>query len=258
MGQARVRRAIFFAAHPKCCFCGGEADATTEDHIPARSVFADRQWPEGHVFPACLACNGASRFDEELLAWVARIHTPQKMSDTDVAEFQALTRNITRHRPELAEKLRLFSRTETRQYLRDRGIPRDSPVLPKELYLVGLPPEVTKAIERYGVKMAKALHYMYSKVIVPPESRIDVRAYTNAELASGEQQWLSTLSILNFRPELVRGGKKLDNRFNYRYVVTPGGDASAFVISFGDACLIVTRVLIDQPEQRSSRPISLD
>ena len=64
----RVRRARFLAAHPCCCFCGGGIRAETEDHIPARSLFVDRQWPEGFVFPACRSCNSSSRFDGLLKA----------------------------------------------------------------------------------------------------------------------------------------------------------------------------------------------
>ena len=50
----RARRTRFLAAHPYCCFCGGVVATETEDHIPARSLFVNRQWPEGYVFPVHL------------------------------------------------------------------------------------------------------------------------------------------------------------------------------------------------------------
>lgn len=209
MGQANARRAQFLAQHPHCCFCGGGAPATTEDHIPARAVFANRQWPEGHVFPACGDCNRKSRWDEELLAWVARISSLDGMEENHKAEFEKLSMSIGRYRPELATKLRLYSRVETRRYFRDRAIPRNAPGLPNEVHLVGMPPEVTEAVERYGTKLAKALHYKFSNVIVPATAKIDCRVYTNAELLTGNQQWLEGLAILRLPAEVVRAGKSL-------------------------------------------------
>jgi hypothetical protein len=68
MGDKKVRRAKFFAENSHRCFCGGEALATTEDHIPSRSILDARQWPEGYRFPACAACNRVTPSDEVVIA----------------------------------------------------------------------------------------------------------------------------------------------------------------------------------------------
>src|SRR5258708_31634045 len=73
MGMSKLKRAQFFSAHPWCCFCGGSAPATTEDHIPSRAIFDSSNWPEGYSFPACDACNGLTRFDEIIIAMLSRI-----------------------------------------------------------------------------------------------------------------------------------------------------------------------------------------
>ncbi len=59
MGEAKQRLKRFLEKHPRCCFCGGEVAATTEDHQPGRVFFRDRQWPENFSFPACEPCNAA-------------------------------------------------------------------------------------------------------------------------------------------------------------------------------------------------------
>jgi hypothetical protein len=44
MGDSKRRKNRFFAEHPRCCFCGGDNEATTEDHQPARGLFDGRRW----------------------------------------------------------------------------------------------------------------------------------------------------------------------------------------------------------------------
>jgi hypothetical protein len=73
MGDKKRRKQTFLAAHPICCFCGGDTPANTEDHVPARGIFDGRQWPEGYSFPACEPCNGATWHDEKVVAMLARL-----------------------------------------------------------------------------------------------------------------------------------------------------------------------------------------
>ena len=68
MGDKKVRRAKFFAENSHRCFCGGEALATTEDHVPSRSILDARQWLVVYRFPACAACNRVTPSDEVVIA----------------------------------------------------------------------------------------------------------------------------------------------------------------------------------------------
>jgi hypothetical protein len=71
MGAAKLRRRKLLEDGARCVFCGGGEPATTEDHVPARAFFDGRRWPEGFTFPACRACNEATRADEQLMAFIA-------------------------------------------------------------------------------------------------------------------------------------------------------------------------------------------
>jgi len=74
------RRARFFRENPDCCFCGGVRPAVEEDHIPSRTLFTNRHWPEGYVFPACERCNRATSREELLVAFVARMRERNEAS----------------------------------------------------------------------------------------------------------------------------------------------------------------------------------
>jgi hypothetical protein len=77
MGDKKVRRAKFFAENSHRCFCGGEALATTEDHVPSRSILDARQWLEVYRFPACAACNRVTRSDEVVIAMPSMAYPAQ-------------------------------------------------------------------------------------------------------------------------------------------------------------------------------------
>src|SRR5438309_3008238 len=73
MGTGKRFHDLFLEKHPICCFCGGAARAETIDHVPPRTLFRDRRWPEGFIFPACNRCNDVTRKDELLVAMLGRM-----------------------------------------------------------------------------------------------------------------------------------------------------------------------------------------
>ena len=73
MGEAKNKRRRFLERHPLCCFCGGLTPAITIDHVPARTCFAGRAAPEGFEFPACVACQSATRLDEMAFGFAVRM-----------------------------------------------------------------------------------------------------------------------------------------------------------------------------------------
>lgn len=74
MGSSKRLKEKFLQENPLCCFCGGGRPAEEPDHIPSRSMFLNRQWPEGFEFPACVECNRETRYDEEIVAFISRVY----------------------------------------------------------------------------------------------------------------------------------------------------------------------------------------
>lgn len=249
----RARRARFLAAHPYCCFCGGVVATETEDHIPARSLFIKRQWPEGYVFPACLTCNGASRADELLMAWLVRIHISDEWTLREEHEFERLTEEVAKRWPEVLNGLREYSRVETRRHMREHGFRPPNPNHRGELYVVEMPDAAMDALNRYGDKLARALHYKETGRIVPADACVFATALTNTHLFSDHFPH-EVLALLNTPVEVKRCRTSLNDQFDYKFAVIEGGEVSSFLVTFRESCGYHLTVFCDREryEQRKA------
>lgn len=250
VGARRLKRERFFSAHPWCCFCGGDTASTTEDHIPARGLFLDRLWPEGYVFPACEMCNNSTSKDEFLLAWLVRVRF-DGAPDAAHEDFARATRELKRIAPDVWATLRLHSRAETRRLLKRAGMPSSLPGL-DVVHTVVVPPAILAAADRYAEKLAKALHYFHSGRIVPKTAIVKTRVLLNAETVSTNHAD-QFLRIVNGTPQIKRAQSSLEGQFDYRYVTVEGGEASAFVVSFGDSTVMLLMIFFDAARYEESK-----
>ena len=246
MGTSRRHRQAFFNGHPLCCFCGGSSPAVEIDHIPARSLFGDRQWPEGYEFPACSGCNRESRIDELALGWLLRVKISEP-TDRELDELEAALGKLHRRRPEWVRQLKELSRNETRRYLAERGLPRT--LNGKELYVVEVPPIIMGAAERYARKIGKALFYMHTGEHFPTLGHISVQVFSNGDVAS-QHFPADRFRQLNGRPVVSRSGKDLSSQFTYRYGIAPDNEAAAFLTIFGESSAMVTLLFKDAEKYR--------
>lgn len=54
------------AAHGRvCALCGGQREATTVEHVPARSLFPTPRPNDLITVPACASCNNGSQPDDD-------------------------------------------------------------------------------------------------------------------------------------------------------------------------------------------------
>ena len=95
------KRARFLQNHPFCCFCGGNAPATTSDHIPPRACFPDGFHPESFEFPACQGCNAASKEDDQIVGLTVLLMEWSELNGTPEhkAKVLKLWRGITENYP---------------------------------------------------------------------------------------------------------------------------------------------------------------
>jgi hypothetical protein len=246
-GAKRRQKLEFLKKHPKCCFCGGEADTTEWDHIPARHLFAERNWPEGYVFPACGACNDASASDELIMGFLVRIQVTD-LSETEERELhESISKMHDRH-PDIINGMREMSRNETKRSLRENGFLSVS--LPKPLYMVEFPDSIIEVSERYGRKLGKALYYMHTGAIFPANGRVFCEVMSNIRFMSRDFP-LDAFHMLSASPTISRGGKSLADQFAYRWGMTPEKDAAAFLIQFGEstAMLVITYTDVEKYEK---------
>ena len=242
MGNRRLVKQAFLTANPMCCFCGGATPAVEEDHIPARSLFRQRQWPEGYVFPACAACNDASSLDELTIGWIVRVQFRDSDS-TDETELAAALGKVWRRRPEWFDQMRELSRVETRKHLRERQL--TSAQFPGgEVYVVKLPTVFLDALDRYAVKLGKALYYLHTGKILPSSGHIHSKALTNAEFMSPNFP-LEKFEVFRTSPPMSRGNRDLSNQFAYRYGVPEEGGGAGFVVQFRESVAMLILVFED-------------
>ncbi len=64
MAEAKRKLKAFIKKHRTCCFCS-KNQTETRDHVPPKSVFLSRRFPDEFIFPACKSCNeGTSSYDQ--------------------------------------------------------------------------------------------------------------------------------------------------------------------------------------------------
>lgn len=157
MGDKSNRTSRFLKAHPRCCFCGGAAEATTIDHVPARTFFWKREGPEGFEFPACQSCQSATRIDELVFGFYARLmdRDDRRYDERDASRLLA---GVMNNAPSLLPKLDLSQRLK-RRALQDYGIDIPRGDFLEDVPLAGLPTEFHSAATIVGRKLALATRY---------------------------------------------------------------------------------------------------
>jgi len=174
----------FLEQHRFCCFCGGDRASEEADHIPARTLFNARHWPEGFVFPACHDCNSESRYDEQLLGMISRLY-PDGGSEAERLEFVQKVGGIANNIPGALQEMRM-SANAIRRALRKYNIPRDPTRFLHEYNFLKVDgPIVHNAVHQFARKLFLALHYKHTRSPLPQEGGIAIKWFTNIQIHNG-------------------------------------------------------------------------
>jgi hypothetical protein len=244
LGAKRARQAAFLAKHPTCCFCGGSTPATTRDHLPPRSVFVEKKWPEGYEFPACLTCNNGSAGDDALIAFLSRMNPGRDHTPTEEKEWAKLLASLQEHYPGVTRGM-LLGANEVRRWMTDRKVPKPPGKAYGEMPIIKIPKLLVTAVERFNAKLLRALHYKHTGRIVPSGAWTRTRWWTNANLAAGE----FPQDIANLIPGvavLQRGKVSLQKQFSYKFGVGDNGQMGAYLAALGGAFATVGLVVFDR------------
>ncbi len=168
MGEAKNTRKRFFELHPNCCFCGGNAPATTYDEQPPRAYFVDRKWPIDFRFPACEPCNAGSRDTDLVVAMVGRLFNPDEDAYRE-SDVRRIHEGIKNNAPHLIPDLFLPTR-EKRKVAREMGFKPPLGHTYADLPIVGLDGRIFEYLERFVLKLTKALFYKERGSILGPNA----------------------------------------------------------------------------------------
>jgi hypothetical protein len=224
MGEARrnaesrsAKLKKFLKQHPLCCFCGGLHPAENFDHVPARSIFSGRQWPESYEFPACERCNRATSGDEEVVALLSRFGLSNEDNALwELDRFKRLLRSMRERRPELLAEMWVDNRG-ARAALKKRNIELPAGMMYRDLPLIAVNgPLVQNAVRSFAIKLGLALHYKHTGLAIPPSGALWTRWWTNWSVQDDAIP-SSILSVAPEMPEVIRNRVDLSNQFSYRW-----------------------------------------
>jgi hypothetical protein len=242
MSDGKRRRERFFAEHPRCCFCAGEAGAVEEDHQPGRVFFRDRVWPEGFCFPACANCNRVSRDAENLTS----ILVTDTSTERSHADFKRRVESVRSNYPGLLPDLAMNTRTK-RNALSRMGLQKLAGTLFRDLPLIKIDQLKWRPIfQLIGHKLMLALHY---KCFDQPLSRgggIWLSITTNVQTLAGSSH-SELLAIAERYIAPIRSRQPLQDQFAIRWGSMMDPRMALFIASLQNR-LIFYGITTESPE----------
>lgn len=213
MGASGRQLKRFLSEHPKCCFCGGGASATTIDHIPPRAMFSDRCWPEGYAFPACGKCNSRTSNVEQvvsLYAWLPQ----QNPSPSARKQFRNLADGVRNNFPEMMPSP-VLSANKKRAFLRERGMRLPETSTTDDIKLVDFPRATFDKMVPVACKLFCAIYYRELGKIFPATGSIQTTLTTTAYISPDQMTWF--LRNLPNGRVTKRANRDITKEFAYRY-----------------------------------------
>jgi hypothetical protein len=246
MGQKQLRRQAFFRDHPLCCFCGGLQPSAQEDHFPSRSLFDQRKWPEGYVFPACDGCNQVTRYDEQLVSFLSRFRSNPETAVRE-SEFRDTLRSIRNNFPGLLEVMTPDFRDAidaAKKY--SLQVPADGTAA--DLPIMKITDErIHNAVANFARKLGLAIYYKDAGQILPPGGAIGARWYSNVQIDNNEIP-RELAEVLPSMPKFERASRSLVNQFFYRVGVTDDKRMATFLAFFRQSFCILGFISTDESE----------
>ena len=234
MGEKKAkmsRLAEFLTRHPRYIYCGDEA--TTEDHCPPRCFFLGRQWPEGYSFPACQACNAEARLDEQALGVLVRLNLDKDdLPGAPQDEFLKLLNGTYNNWPAIVQEWNSGNRNDVRRVLRRSFGDMGDDMRRAGYGAINLGPLTHAMIDRFLVKLGKALYYRYTGVIF---DGIILANHTSSYDARDDSAAIDmALRFAPLRANPVRANKSLDDQFIYRFNASSELGVVNAVVRFSD------------------------
>lgn len=230
MGEKKRRLDRMKREHPQCIYCGGIRPTETIDHMPPAILFNGKLRPKGLEMPACQQCNNSTGSAEQIVALITRFASEDETGRWH-NEFVEIMNAVRRNHPGLVESM-MPSLRERRTFLKKRGYRLGIDATAAEFPLVKLSDQrITDAFTLFGRKLASAIHFNYTQIIVPPDGWIFVRSYSNVELAEKgiPDNLLSDMSDIT---TLKQGDWHVVDQFVYRYVISHDGLLSKIIAGF--------------------------
>ncbi|HWW99981.1 hypothetical protein [Collimonas sp.] len=262
MGSKSKRLKAFLTKHPICCYCSGQTPATTEDHWPSRSIFDQRKWPEGYVFPACTRCNNATASDEALFALLCRLN----QEHLDAAKSEQTKKLLMAVNERLPAIYRSFfqSPNQIRRWLTETGRQLEPGQSTRDVPVISLKhPEIHERVKRCATKLFLSLHYLHTGRILSNDGGVIFLWFTNATKTDEIPIQIVT-PFLTGTPKLKWQNFPLNDQFTYSYGADEiEGLVSIFFATFNSSVGMIgilfndlSNLKVDIPQEQILRPFT--
>lgn len=250
MGARKRHREAFLGAHPVCCFCA-EAPATTIDHVPARTCFRGRVGPEDFEFPACEACNSASRTAEQVFGFLVRVFNAEDNGPPD--DLAELVRHLRNNAPDCLPSADI-STNQKRKILKHWQLEPSPGTSYAEVGLIQVPKAVNAHVRTFGRKLLRAVHYKELGTPLPQANGTAV-GYSQLQIPSTLEAVQTVEAGL---PGLTMGARRntdIGAQFSYRWGTNDAQGLFAVMAQFGASILILAFAAPKDVIQESGAPI---
>lgn len=245
MGDAKRKqynRKEFLLEHRWCVYCG--APAVTTDHCPPRCFFEGRQWPETYEFPACSACNAEARLDEQALAVLIRPRLTLDKDPSSRREWESLVQGVKNNQPAVLQEWQSFSPSRKKRTLRAVFGAKGDQMRSEGWGAVNIGPLTGAMIERFMVKLGKALYYRHNKTL------LDGTIYAlHINILNVDQPSALMADMLQLAPGLSqsqRNNMPLTDQFIYRFNNSHQEGVMYAVVQFSEQFMFQLIVLSDE------------
>jgi len=247
MGQARRKdlsqREVAFSKSDFCIFCGGSVPATTVEHYPPKSIFREKKWPEGYVFPACAPCNSGSREADNWAGFLSMMDPSVEWTQDEAQKSVKRLISLDTQHPGLIKEIFKGSVTEKKTLARRLKIEREKGQTYLDLPIVNIPKKAHDWIAIFAPKLTKALHFQHTKRIPPSCTGLKYWWFTNANALEGKIPQIINKDF-GF-PDIRRANVDLNKQFSYGYQVSNDGTMGLFVIRFRFSFMIFSVITFD-------------
>ena len=183
VGESKRKIKVFALKHPICCLCG-TFPTVTRDHLPPRSVFINKAFPEEFIFPACEKCNVGTSVEDQIFVSLNLVFGFPD-GGLPIDDMKRVVRGINHGVPQpLKDKLLSFLNPSV---LPDVG----------ESLSFELDTQMKAALSKIARKIAKAMHYKKTGGILKKGAILCAHVIPNSKFMDK-----STQELFNLFPDL--------------------------------------------------------
>jgi hypothetical protein len=210
--------------------------------MPPRIMFRSKLRLGQLEFPSCDPCNQLTKASDQVAALVGRF-LPDAVTSEEKADFRKILTGLKNNMRPVLEEMNLGTAEEEQVRRRTTAY---AGVAGGFIYLGG--PLMQGYLNAFGCKLALAMHWEATKLIVPVQGGVALRLYSNVDAIEGKLP----RPLLNLLPPelhtLKQGRWNVRDQFEYSMGVTRNHRMGAFFARFRSSFAVTAVTAFDRAD----------